>query len=303
MLLVMMKQRTLAFKAIQHLFFLFLVFNSCENPGGRIQVEFFYPVVDSLFFSDCGSYDSGSAEHSLRIRRNDAGYITFYDINSELCCETDSLLVWATHSSDSCKVEIIDMGPYAWCFCPRTISFRLGPVDTEQVIFTVLESQSSYKRDTFSFTLEKSFFGDTVVFPQNTQEVLKPELLSTELFGCNNLDSALAITLEQSGPDTTWVEYRSDTIILITALNYGCCAPFETAFDDTGDTLIFYVEDLCNYPDEYCYCDCSCYYYFAFKMKKREESLFPYEVYLINAFNENPVMLWWGAIDTRVFSQ
>lgn len=267
------------------------------------KIVFLNPSVDSLSFSGCLPGASPFDPSYLTVRTANEGYLDFSVYNSELCCDTDSLLVYLQFQNDSCFIHIIDLGPYSWCFCPEQLSFRAGPFEQKELNFILLESQSAFKRDTFRFTLNLNLNlpVDTTLLPVGSGRALPPELLSLELKGCNQLDSASAVISGQTGADTTWLAFSGDTVLLTTALNYGCCAPFSASYDSNGDTLCFYVEDLCNYPEEYCYCDCSCTYLFTFKMKKREESLFPYKVFLINAFNENPVLLWWGAIDTRVF--
>jgi len=275
---------------------------SCINDDEGINLEFTYPVLDSLEFSVCLPTASVVNKHALSVSSNGDGLLRFSDFNSELCCESDSVLVWLYHGSDSITVHIVDMGPYSWCFCPSRIDYRItAPAGHENLVFTVLESQSAFKRDTFLFSLPLHTVLDTVFYPIGSEKALPPELLSTGLYGCNQADSLSAVNLGLTGPDTTWLEYRDDSIILTTALNYGCCAPFVCSCDDSGDSLVFIVEDTCAYPDEDCYCDCSCLYLFSFVMKKREESLFPYKLVLVNAFNDDPVLLWWGAIDTRVF--
>jgi len=298
----MLTQRVL--RAIFYLtvsLFLFLGDKGCNSGDEKIQVEFLYPQIDSVSFSGCLNTASPVNTHTLTLTSDGEGYLNFWDFNSELCCETDSILVWLNYSNDSCFIHIVDMGPYSWCFCPNRISFRAGPFEGNNVVFQVLESQSAFKRDTFLFTINPESFTDTILSPCNSQTALSPLFLSTVPGGCNAADSADAVNLDLSMSDTTWVEYRNDSVIVTTALNYGCCAPFTTSYYDRGDTIFFYVEDVCNYPDEDCYCDCSCCYLFSFIMKKREEALFPYKILLINAFNDNPVTLWWGAIDTRVF--
>jgi len=297
-----MSVRNTAITLIRPLVAGLLLFNgACSFFFDDPQIELLYPHIDSVQFVSGSATGMYETRPSLAVISDGGGYLLFEARNSELCCETDSLLVYLQYDNDSCVVHIVDMGPWSWSFCPDTIRFRAGPFEDKEVVFEVLESQSAFKRDTFQFTLNPGIVFDTLLQPVSADFSLRPVLVSSAMEGCYGKDSLAAVNMDLSGPDTTWVTCRNDSIFLVSALNYAAGAPFITSFDDSGDSLLFYIEDTCNYPDENCYYDYSCYYLFTFSLKKREEAVFPYKVLLVNCFNEQPVLLWWGAIDTRVF--
>ncbi len=92
----------------------------------------------------------------LTVETINNSYFQFAHTGSETSCESELITISYRISHDTILIEEKDEGPYAYCFCPRNISYVLGPFPNNEYVIQVVESQSSYQRDTFTINYQKA---------------------------------------------------------------------------------------------------------------------------------------------------
>lgn len=96
------------------------------------------------------------------------------------------------------------------------------------------------------------------------QESLQVDHVQTIPGGCNGLSSDEIVLPRYEEKDTLQLYIKNDTLNVFVGINYICCAPFETDFSQSGDSLFFEIKDTCSVAVDNCYCRCMCYYTFRF---------------------------------------
>lgn len=127
--------------------------------------------TSSISFSDCniGTKSSENNTPSIRLIGQAGGKLIVKMINTEFCCGTGSVSIDKYIDLDEISIEIIDNGPFTYCFCPRDLEFTLNSLDNKDYKLTLIESEHSYSRDTFLIQLEYSEQLDTVITNINPQ--------------------------------------------------------------------------------------------------------------------------------------
>jgi hypothetical protein len=83
--------------------------------------------------------------------------------NTEFCCGTDSISINKSITDNKLTLEIIDKGPFTYCYCPHDVEFSIGPFKNDNYTLTFIESKDAYKRDTFVINFTYSQHLDTTI--------------------------------------------------------------------------------------------------------------------------------------------
>lgn len=140
-------------KQILYLFLSGIVlFISC-NKETDLSVKEEVSVNVLEFSSECKDVikSANLLDYRVTIQSNSENYLEIVHQGSETCCETDSIKIDYKISGDSLLIKEIDMGPYTYCYCPHDIKFKIGPLKYEKYKIVMIESESSYHRDTIRF--------------------------------------------------------------------------------------------------------------------------------------------------------
>ncbi|MFC2136883.1 hypothetical protein ACFLTE_01780 [Bacteroidota bacterium] len=100
---------------------------------------------------------------SVHIVKQINNYLLIQAIKTELCCSTDSIIVEDSIIDNMITLKIIDHGPLSYCYCPRDVEFAIGPLNNKIYFLTLIESESSYSRDTFNIQLDLTNDIDTTI--------------------------------------------------------------------------------------------------------------------------------------------
>jgi len=182
--------------------------------------------------------------------------------NTEFCCGTDSISISSNISGNDIKVEIIDLGPFTWCYCPHDLSFSIGPLKKEDYNLTLIESEHSYVRDTFLLSFDYSQQLDTTITGEDQVNTISNNPVNyakTIKGGCNNFSLKSATFDDLPENDTVIIYELTDTIRIFVGLHLTCCMEFEPESYVSGDTLFMKIVTV---NDEFC--NCICYYTFDY---------------------------------------
>jgi hypothetical protein len=233
----------------------------------------------------------------VRLIGESNGRLTVKMINTEFCCGTDSVSTNISINQDKINIEIIDNGPFSYCFCPHDIELNLTSLATKDYELTLIESENAYSRDTFLIQFTYSEDMDTTisgVIGANSQI----RSVNTILGGCNNQDFENLKSATEEYSDTVDFEIiNSDTLNVFVGINYICCAPFDTETDIVNDTLIMTISDTCSDPYHSCYCRCMCYYTWDFQYTDFENKKYFYIIKLNDPREDNTIIFKQGMID------
>jgi len=132
---------------------------------------------------------------------------------------------------------------------------------------------------------------------KDTQESLPANHVKTILGGCNGqpFDGLKSTDIEED--DTLQFYIRNDTLNVFVGINYICCAPFETGFSQSGDSLFFDIRDTCSVATGSCYCRCMCYYTFDFLLTGFEKKQYYFRINITDPRLEEPYVFREGTVN------
>ena len=280
---------------------LIILLFGCENEKstkyGNIEIE-----ATLLSFTSCNTAIKSTeiVTPSVRLTAQADGKLAVKMINTEFCCGTDSISLNKTIDSENINIEIIDNGPFTWCYCPHDIEFLLTSLENKDYKLTLIESEHSYSRDTFSIQFKYSGQLDTVIY-SNVEPEINSQIhsVNTILGGCNTPHADPLKSAAEYTPDTVYFTIiNEDTLNIFAGINYICCTPFEFETDIVNDTLIMTITDTCSAYLS-CYCKCDCYYTWEFQYTDFEEKEYNFIVKLYNKSEEKTFFIKQGAIDLK----
>lgn len=148
--------------------------------------------TSSISFTDCntGTKSTDNNTPSIRLIGQADGKLIVKMINTEFCCGTDSISLNKTVNDNKISIEIIDNGPFTYCYCPHDLEFDLTSLDSKIYELTLIESEHAYSRDTFLVQFEYSEHLDTTIagfIPGNLISNYPLDYVKTDLGGCNNM--------------------------------------------------------------------------------------------------------------------
>lgn len=217
----------------------------------------------SITFTDCNSNTKSTDNYipSLRLIGQSGDKLLIKLINTEFCCGTDSISLSKDIVDNKIGIEIIDNGPFSYCYCPHDLEFEIGPLDYDDYDLTLIESVHAYSRDTFYVHFKYSQQLDTTItgfIPGNLISNNALNYTKTDLGGCNGMFKSAEIENDQEN-DTIIFYEQADTLKIFTGLNLTCCIDFGSESEIIGDTLFMRISTL---NDDFC--DCICYYTFDY---------------------------------------
>jgi hypothetical protein len=198
---------------------------------------------------------------ALRLSGKPDGILLVQAINTEFCCGTDSISLKKTIADNEIGIEIVDEGPFTWCYCLHNIEFELETLKEEVYELTLIESEHAYSRDTFRVRFRYSPELDTTItncLQNNTPGIRGIEYLETEFAGCNDMLKSETRQVSEEN-DTIIIRMHADTLKIFVGLTLECCIDFGAESQIIGDTLVMRINTL---NDDVC--DCWCYYTFEF---------------------------------------
>jgi len=233
----------------------------------------------------------------VRLKGESNGRLVVKMINTEFCCGTDSVSTNVNVDLETISIEIVDNGPFSYCFCPHDIEFSLSALDAKEYALTLIESENAYSRDSFLIQFTYSEDMDTTITGEiETNSQIRP--VNTILGGCNNQDFDNIKSATEDYKDTVDFDLiNSDTLNVFVGINYICCAPFDTETEIVNDTLIMTINDTCSDPYHSCYCRCMCYYTWDFQYVDFENKEYFYIVKLNDPREDNTLIFKQGVID------
>jgi hypothetical protein len=266
-------------KILIHALTSLLMFVSCENENNEEK----NPILESctiehLSFGACnsGSQKAGTPDMAaVKLSYLDSNLLHVELINTEFCCGTDSILILDSITNATIRLELIDLGPFTYCFCYHNVSFDLGPLTEGEYSLTFIESENAYKRDTLRVDFIFNSELDTTVTEESPPVVNFEEFFLEETIkgGCNEKWISQDELHEQ--PDTIIFTPGNDTLNVFVGVNYDCCFTFNSESYFNSDTLIIDLKATSDNP-----CDCICYYTFDFIYSGYHDQQFNYEVRL-----------------------
>lgn len=181
-----MKTKLISMTAI--LIFLFL---GCEKEESIKKVN-----IDTLSFTDCiiSTKSTDNNAPSIRLIGEADDKFTVKMMNTEFCCGTDSVSIDKTIEENKLNIEIIDNGPFSYCYCPHDFEFNLTSLDNKVYELTLIESEHSYSRDTFLIQFDYSEQLDTTISNINTQSSCDQNVIISETEYQNTPDDPFSIT-------------------------------------------------------------------------------------------------------------
>ena len=285
-------------RLISMIAFLIFPLTGCEKDKSNNDD---YSDASSISFTGCIT-DTKSTDTnipSIRLIGQAGGKLTVKMVNTEFCCGTDSVSIDKTVDENNLSIEIIDNGPFTYCFCPHDMEFSIANLDNKAYDLTLIESEHSYSRDTFLVHFEYSQELDTIIdHDTGSDNNSQINYVKTILGGCNNQDfeDLKSATLDYT--DTVdFTIIGEDTLDVFVGMNYICCAPFISETDIMNDTLIMTLSDTCSFPYQSCYCRCMCYYTWDFQFTGFKEKEYKFIVKLNDPREENTIIFKQGVID------
>ncbi|MCG8411765.1 MAG: hypothetical protein MI739_10830 [Bacteroidales bacterium] len=52
--------------------------------------------------------------------------------NTEFCCGTENVSIEQNISEFLIEINVIDEGPFTYCFCPHNLEYVIGPLENAQ---------------------------------------------------------------------------------------------------------------------------------------------------------------------------
>ncbi|MEN8122382.1 MAG: hypothetical protein ABFS35_18700 [Bacteroidota bacterium] len=236
--------------------------------------------ISSISFTDCNTNTKlmDNNAPSVRLIGQPGGTLLIKLVNTEFCCGTDSISLRKNFNDNKISIEIIDNGPFTYCYCPHDLEFTIDNLENVDYELSLIESEHAYSRNTFLIHFKYSQQLDTTVtefIPENNLLSNNPfDYIKTDLGGCNGLFKSAEISNELE-IDTIIFSRQADTLKIFTGLNLTCCIDFGTESEIIGDTLIMRINTL---NDDFC--DCICYYTFDYFYTNFEEQGFYYQFYI-----------------------
>ena len=245
-----------------------------EEPTVKVTVD-----TSSFSFTECNNVTKSTEANvpSVELTGKPDGMLQVKMINTEFCCGTDSVSLSTVITENEIAVQVIDLGPHTYCYCPHDLEFMIGPFDNSNYELTIIESEHAYSRDTFSISFEYSQQLDTVITgnPSGSWISYFPlNYVKTDLGGCNDSNkSANAYTYMEN--DTIIFTQQADTLKIFAGLNLTCCMEFGPESEISGDTLVMRINTMNNL-----FCDCICYYTFDYVYVNYAGQQFYYQFYV-----------------------
>jgi len=267
--------KTMKTKILPTIVLSLILFTACENdePGKKDKIS-----TSDLSFTNCNitlkSNDIGIP--IVKLTGNTDGKLTVKMSNTECCCGTDSVSLDLATEFDEITVEIIDNGPFTWCYCPHELEFSLTSLSNKDYELTIIESEHAYVRDTFFIQFKFDEHLDTSITASSPVNLIsnRPlDYVKTDLGGCNG-DKSVPPDYEDE-TDTIIFYEQADSLRIFAGLNLTCCIEFGSESEITGDTLIMQINTL---NDEYC--NCICYYTFNYFFADYTGQGFYYQFYI-----------------------
>jgi len=254
------KQHTMKTRLFSMSIILIVLLFGCEKEESAKK-----GIIDtsSISFTGCNT-DTKSTDintPSIRLVGQTNGKLIVKMINTEFCCGTDSVSIGKTIDDNKLNIEIIDNGPFSYCYCPHDLEFNLTSLDNKVYELTLIESEHSYSRDTFLVQFKYSEHLDTIItrfVPGNLIGNYPLDYVKTDLGGCNGMFKSSLIDNEEE-IDTLIFYEQADSIRIFVGLSLICCIDFGSESEIVGDTLTMRINTL---NDDFC--DCICYYTFDF---------------------------------------
>ncbi len=236
--------------------------------------------ISSVSFSECNTELKSAVVDtpSVVLTGQSDGNLKIEMINTEFCCGTDSISFSTNIESDKISIEVIDNGPYTYCFCTHDLEFYLNDLESKDYELTLIESSSSGTRDTFKIQFRYSESLDTTVTETTVGALISDypvNYLNTEFGGCNETATeSLSLNYEDE-VDTLIINEQSDSLNIFVGLNMTCCLTFEAESEIVGDTLVLHLNTLTDDA-----CDCICYYTFNYIFEDYNGQGFYYKFYV-----------------------
>ncbi len=132
---------------------------------------------------------------------------------------------------------------------------------------------------------------------KDEKESLPVNYVKTVPGGCNGQTFNDLKSTGSEEKDTLRFYVRNDTLNVFVGINYICCAPFETSFDQSADTLIFAISDICSVTYGDCYCRCMCYYTFDFLLTGFEKKQYYFQIIINDPRQDEPYVFREGTVN------
>lgn len=129
------------------------------------------------------------------------------------------------------------------------------------------------------------------------QESPQVDHVTTILGGCNGQSSDEIVLERYEENDTLKLYIKNDTLNVFVGINYICCTPFETSFEQSADSLFFRITDICPSPYESCYCRCMCYYTFDFLLTGFEKKQYYFNITIDDPQQDEPYIFREGTVN------
>ncbi|MBN2214257.1 MAG: hypothetical protein JW723_08430 [Bacteroidales bacterium] len=128
-------------------------------------------------------------------------------------------------------------------------------------------------------------------------ENIKVNHILTVPGGCNGLSFDEIMLPRYEEKDTLQFYIRNDTLNVFIGINYICCAPFETGFSQSADSLFFTITDTCTSLYETCYCRCMCYYTFDFLFDSFSRKEYYFKIIINDPRQDEPIIFREGFVN------
>jgi hypothetical protein len=163
------KHHTMKTRLISISIILIILILGCEKDESAKKGNIY---TSSISFTECntGIKSTDNNAPSIRLIGQADGKLIVKMINTEFCCGTDSISIAKSIDLNKISIEIIDNGPFTYCFCPRDLEFSLTSLDNKDYELTLIESEHAYSRDTFIVQFKYSEHLDTTYCRINTRK-------------------------------------------------------------------------------------------------------------------------------------
>lgn len=251
-----------------------VILTACENESADGERAIIVPseiLIDGILFSECiPEQKSTSSNASISLKYTDNGMVKVNLKNTEFCCGTETIQIEDTIEGNQIVIDLIDEGPFTYCFCFHDVDFELGKFILEgryQLLY--IESMNSYSRDTFNIEFNyNSSLDTTVTMETKANSEFEPfNHEETILGGCNQETNKAEILGVYS--DTIIFNAYSNSLDIFIGINYDCCYDFVTSSTFNEDTLLMQLNATSDMP-----CDCICFYTFDYIYSNFIRSIF-----------------------------
>ena len=132
---------------------------------------------------------------------------------------------------------------------------------------------------------------------KDEKENLPVDYIKTILGGCNGqlFDDLKNTEVEEN--DTLQFFIKNDTLNVFVGINYICCAPFETGFSQSADSLFFNITDTCHITSGSCYCRCMCFYTFDYLLTGFEKKQYYFRITIADPRQDESYVFREGTVD------